>query len=149
MVKNIYLLILFVAISFNASAQNYLLGNSKDGIEELYIMSITTNKAKSTIMVFDRVKPVEGRLQDFRKNALRSVDKEKVEIPELDKLAYYRRKMQYSCAARKYRIMECTYYDIGGKVLQKAEYDDEHTLWLPIPGGTLIEAEFQKGCNRK
>jgi hypothetical protein len=145
--RKFILLYVFCLSSFASFAQNYLLGRSKDGVEELYIMSVTTSRMTESIVVFDRVKPVSGKLSEFRHNAKMDADKE-VDTKDFEKLGYFRRKIQYSCQARKYRIMECTYYELGGKVLEKVTFDEDERQWSVLPKGSLIEAEFKKVCKK-
>lgn len=128
-------------------AQNYYLKTSADGIEELYIMSVTSNRVNNSLIVFDRLKPADGKLPEFRKNAKNTADKE-TDTEGFEKMGYYRRKVQYNCKARKYRIMEVTYYEISGKEIDKTEFNEEERAWLPLPKGSLIEAEFIKVCNK-
>ncbi len=142
------LVLLFVALLYSHSifAQNYFVGTSADGVEEMYIMSVTSNKKTKSIVVFDRIKPVEGKLAEFRKSALKVVDKE-TNTKNFDKLGYYRRKVQFNCKLQAYRVMECTYYDMGGKVLATEEFDEEETKWKRVPKGSMLEAEFGKVCS--
>jgi hypothetical protein len=144
--NKILLLSLFLLLFTKVDAQNYYLKTSADGIEELYIMSVTSNRINNSITVFDRLKPVDGKLPDFRKNAKNNADKE-TDTESFEKLDYYRRKVQLSCKARKYRIMEITYYDMNGKEMEKTEFSEEERAWLSLPKGSLIEAEFIKVCN--
>lgn len=134
-------------ISFLSTGQNYYLGTSPDGIEELYIMSVTSNMTTKSKVVFDRVKPADGKLAEFRHLAKAHADKE-IDKDKLDKLGYYRRKLQYSCYAKKYRVMEVTYYEMGGKVLDKVEYDEDDAAWLVLPKGSLVEGTFKKICTK-
>ena len=145
--NKILLLSLFLLLFTKVDAQNYYLKTSADGIEELYIMSVTSNRINNSITVFDRLKPVDGKLPDFRKNAKNNADKE-TDTESFEKLGYYRRKVQLSCKARKYRIMEITYYDMNGKEMEKTEFSEEERAWLSLPKGSLIEAEFIKVCNK-
>lgn len=131
--------------SFLSFGQNYFLGTSPDGVEELYIMSVTSSRTTRSKVVFDRLKPADGKLSDFRHQAKMHADKD-VNKDKLDKLGYYRRQVQYSCEAKKYRVMEITYYDIGGKVLDKIEYDEDDAQWLVLPKGSLVEATLKKIC---
>lgn len=143
--KKIIFLYLFLAISISSFAQNYYLGKSGDGIEELYILSVTSNMTTRSVVVFDRIAPAQGKLREFRHKIIKNADK-KTNTKKFDKLGYYRRKVQFSCRAKKYRIMEATYYEIGGKVLDKVEYDEEKTPWRKLPKGSLTEAECIKAC---
>jgi hypothetical protein len=145
--NKIIFLSLFLLFSDKVDAQNYYLKTSADGIEELYIMSVTSNRVNNSLTVFDRLKPADGKLPDFRKNAKSTADKE-TDTEGFEKLGYYRRKVQYSCKARKYRIMEITYYDMSGKEMEKTEFSEEERAWLPLPKGSLIEAEYIKVCNK-
>ena len=90
-------------ISILSIGQNYYLGTSADGVEELYIMSVTANMTTKSKVVFDRLKPADGKLAEFRHQAKMHADKE-VDKDKLDKLGYYRRKVQYSCYAKKYDL---------------------------------------------
>ena len=144
-VRHILFLYLLSVIAFNAAGQNYFLTTSKDGVEEVYIMSVTSNRTNNTMVVFDRVKPAEGKLQDFRHNVAKVVDKDKMDI---DKLGYYRRKIQYSCADKTYRIMETTYYELTGKEIDKIENKEKDTEWRKIYPGSIIDVEFKKICKK-
>lgn len=146
--KQIAILCLGVALSLSASAQNYFLATSKDGVEEVYIMSVTSNRSNSSIVVFDRVKPANGKLQDFRHNVVKFVDKDQVDVDKLENLGYYRRKIQYNCTDKTYRIMEITYNELTGKELGKAEYKEKDTPWRKVYTGSLIDVEFQKVCKK-
>lgn len=143
--KRYYLFYLFLCLAFSATAQNYYVGKSADGIEEMFIQSVTSNRSNNSLVVFDRLKPIEGKLGDFRHNA-KSLADENVNTKNFDKLGYYRRKVQFSCSAKKYRVMECTYYEVGGKELDVVEFDPKETQWLPIPKGSLEEIELKKIC---
>ncbi len=146
--KRIATLCLLGAISFNSHAQNYFLATSKDGVEEVYIMSVTSNRSTNSIVVLDRVKPANGKLQDFRHNVAKTVDKDQVDADKLETLGYYRRKIQYNCKDKTYRIMEITYNELTGKELAKAEYDEKETQWRKVYTGSLIDVEFQKVCKK-
>lgn len=143
--KKVFFTSVFMLVSALSFGQNYFLGTSADGVEELYIMSVTSNMTTKSKVVFDRIKPVDGKLSEFRHQAKRNADKD-IDADKLDKLGYYRRKLQYSCKAKKYRVMEITYHEMNGKVLDKKEYDEEDTQWSVLPKGSLIEAEFKKIC---
>ncbi|MCF8450247.1 MAG: hypothetical protein K9G49_10295 [Taibaiella sp.] len=145
--KKYLLSFIFILSVSSLNAQNYFLATSADGVEELYIMSVTSNRTTQSITVFDRVKPVEGKLPEFRHNAKKDADKE-TDTKNFDKLGYYRRKIQYSCHAKKYRIMEVTYNELGGKVIEKVEYNEEDRQWSLLLKGSLIEAEFNKVCKK-
>ncbi len=145
--KRILFLYLFVGASLTSFGQNYFLGKSADGVDELYIMSVTSNRTNNTLTVFDRVKPVEGKLPDFRHKIKKEADKN-TNTEDFDKVGYYRRKIQYSCYAKKYRIMEVSYYDMNGKVLEKVENEEKETEWSVLPKGSLVEMEFKKVCNK-
>ena len=138
----------FLAVSISATAQNYFLTTSRDGVEEVYIMSVTSNRSSTSLVVFDRIKPAEGKLQDFRHNVAKTADKTQVDIDKLDKVGYYRRKIQYNCANKSYRIMEITYNELSGKELGKAEYDEKETEWRKVFPGSIIDVEFQKVCKK-
>ena len=51
-----------------SSAQEVHLGTSKDKIDEFYIMSVKYHKKENTVEVWDRIKPADGKLPDYRKN---------------------------------------------------------------------------------
>jgi hypothetical protein len=145
--KNILFILAAIVCSNVSFGQNYYLATSADGIEELYIMSVTSNRSTNSLVVFDRLKPADGKLPEFRHNAKKTADKETA-TEDFEKLGYYRRKVQYSCQAKKYRIMEITYYELNGKVIEKTEFDEDDRAWSTIPKGSLIEAEFKKVCNK-
>jgi len=136
--------LIFFAVS-SVSAQNYYVGKSADGIEEMFIQSVTSNRSSNSLVVFDRLKPVEGKLADFRHSAKSQADRS-VKTKNFDKLGYYRRKVQFSCSAKKFRVMECSYYEVGGKEIDAIEFDSKETQWLPIPKGSLEEIELKKIC---
>ncbi|GAA4468112.1 hypothetical protein GCM10023093_25130 [Nemorincola caseinilytica] len=144
--KRILLLLLLALSSAFAYAQNYNLGKSKDGIDDLYIMSVTTSKATKTVTVIDRIKPVQGRLEDFREKAKNEAPKE-VDKNELSKLSFYKRKVQFNQPAKAYRVLEYSYFDLSGKLIQKVEIDEEDAKWLRLPKESLLEAEFNKVAN--
>ena len=143
--KKIFFFYAFLTASFTSNAQNYFAGTSPDGVEELYIMSVTANRTTNSMTVFDRIKPVEGKLPEFRHKLAKNKDKE-TETEDFSKVGYIRRKVQISCYAKKYRIMECTYYEIAGKVIEKVEYSEDDTPWSVLPKGSLVETEFKKVC---
>lgn len=142
MKRILFLSLLTLSATF-ANAQNYNLGKSKDGIDDLYIMSVTTSKATQSVTVIDRVKPVQGRLDDFREKAKNEAPKE-VDKSELSKLSYYKRKVQFNQPSKAYRILEYSYYDLGGKLIQKVEIDEDDAKWQRLPKESLLEAEFNK-----
>ena len=143
--KRYFLFYLLICSVFTATAQNYYVGKSPDGVEEMFIQSVTSNRSTNSLVVFDRLKPVEGRLGDFRHNAKTMADGS-VKTKNFDKLGFYRRKVQFSCSAKKYRVMECTYFEVGGKEIDAIEFDSKETQWLPIPKGSLEEIELKKIC---
>jgi hypothetical protein len=131
--------------SLHSAAQNYFLGSSKDGIYEYYILNATVDRKQKVTEVFSRIKPAEGRLADFRQKEIESRQKENESIEGFDKLGYYRRKIQYDCKGRKFRVVEVIYYDLKGKIITSVERDDK-TKWEVIPVGTMRELEFKKVC---
>ncbi len=146
--KKLLFLYLVLSASFASIAQNYYLGKSADGIEELIILSVTSNRSTTSLVVFDKISAVHGKLDEFRSKAIKNADKY-TNTKKFDKLGYYRRKIQISCRAKKYRVMEATYYEIGGKEIEKVEYKPEETSWKLLPKGSLTEAELHKICKRR
>ncbi|MES2702375.1 MAG: surface-adhesin E family protein [Bacteroidota bacterium] len=144
--KKLVFFYLLTICSLSSYAQNYFLGTSKDGIYEYYILNATVDRKMGVTEVFSRIKPVEGKLPEFRKLEIEARAKEKGSTDGFEKLGYIRRKIQYSCKAKKYRIVEIIYYELNGKVIDKEERDDK-VKWEPIPGGSMRELEYKKICN--
>lgn len=141
--KRVLIFGLFLVAPFIGKAQNFFLGKTDDGIEELYIMSVTNSPSTNTSTVVDRLKPVEGRLSDFREKAINTATKN-VSRDDIKQVAYLKRKIQFHSKSKKYRILEISYFENGGKVVEKAKFDDETTPWLDIKAGTITEAEYKK-----
>jgi hypothetical protein len=148
MIKNVILSSVLLLVAHTTFAQNYFLTTSRDGIEEVYIMSVTSNRSTGSLVVFDRIKPAEGKLQEFRHNIVANLGKTKVNVDNFDKLGYYRRKVQYRCSDKTYRIMEITYSDLNGKELNKLVFKESETQWQKIYPGTVVEMEFNKVCKK-
>jgi hypothetical protein len=138
---------LFVASSYGVQAQNYHLGTSKDGVYDYHILSVTVSKNSSVKEVHTRVKPGDGKLVDFRAAETETARKMGISTDGFDKLMYLRRKVEYHCKAKKYRIMECIYYDMKGKEITSYEGNSEKTKWEVVPAGTMREVEFNKICS--
>ncbi len=136
-----YLVLLLLPTLVNA--QNYKLGRSDDGIEEWYIMSVTNSPSTQTMTAVDRLKPLLGKLDDFREkfkaSAPRTVNKK-----ELDKLAFCKRKVQFSTKRKAYRILEISYYKTGGEQIDKVKFDEDETKWHAVPANTILDAEYKK-----
>jgi hypothetical protein len=145
--KQIFFYLLLSFSAMQAGAQNYFLGTSADGIYEYYILNATVDRKEHVTEVFSRIKPVEGRLADFRQKEIEARQKENESTEGFDKLGYYRRKIQYNCTARKFRVVEVVYYDLKGKIITTTERDDK-TKWEIIPAGTMREKEFKKVCSK-
>jgi hypothetical protein len=106
-------------------------------------MSVTSNPSAHTMIANDRVKPMPGKLQDFREQARSNADK-KVDAKGLEKLGFYKRKVQFSTTQMAYRILEIAYYELNGKEIEKATFDEETIKWHRIPAESLLEAEYHK-----
>lgn len=135
---------LFVS-SLSAHGQNYFIGTSADGVYEYYILNATVDRKQNVIEVFSRIKPAEGKLAEFREKEIESRKKESESTDGFDKLGYYRRKVQYNCAGRKFRVVEIVYYDLKGKIIETTDRNDK-AKWEIIPAGTMREVEFKKVC---
>jgi hypothetical protein len=146
MKKKLLLLLLVGSCATTCFAQNYFLGTSADGVYEYYILNATVDQKKGVTEVFSRIKPVEGKMPQFREQEIQARTKQNLSTEGFDKLAYYRRKIQYSCKSQKCRIVEVTYYDAKGKEIDKEDRNDK-TRWDAIPAGTMREMEFKRVCN--
>lgn len=145
--KRILLATLFASVLNGTSfGQNFFLGTSGDGVSEYYILNATVDSRMGVTEVFSRIKPVEGKLPEFREQETKNRQRANLSTEGFDKLAYYRRKIQYSCKAKKFRIVEVIYYDAKGKEIDKEERNDK-TRWEAIPAGSMREIEFKKVCN--
>lgn len=139
--KRFLLFISLAVVPMFSQAQNYSVGKSKDGLEELFIKNVV--KSSDGCTVSDRLKPLEGKLADFREKAKKEAPKD-AEKNSLNKLAYYTRKVKFNTKARAYKVLEYVYFDISGKQLQKVEIDEDDAKWFRVPAGSLLEAEFNK-----
>lgn len=136
--------LLFSALAllpFISDAQNYSVGKSKDGLEELFIKNVV--KTSDGCIVSDRLKPLEGKLAEFREKAKKEAPKN-VDKDDLNKLSYYTRKVKFNKKAQAYKVLEYAYFDIGGKEIRKVEIDEDDAKWFKIPAESLLEAEFKK-----
>lgn len=106
-------------------------------------MSVTHSPSTNTSTVVDRLKPVEGRLTDFREKATATAAKG-VKKDDIKQVSFVKRKVQFHNKAKKYRILEINYFETGGKLVEKAKFDEEETPWMNITAGTIVEAEFKK-----
>ena len=146
LMKRIILLSLLLACTFNAICQDVFIGNSKDEISSYYIMSIT-HKRDNISEVFERVRPMDGKLPAFRKQLTEDRQKQKLGIDGFEKVAYYRRKIQYDCHRKAYRVREANYYDIAGHEIKTDDPDpEENAKWWAVPAATMREVEFVKAC---
>ena len=109
-------------------------------------MSIT-HKA-GVAEVFERVRPIDGKLAIFRKQIIESREKEKLSTDGFDKVGYYRRRMEYNCASKAYRVREAIYYDLYGKEIKTNDPDhtNDEPKWYVVPASTMREVEFIKAC---
>lgn len=137
---------LVLASATSSFAQDFFLGTSKDKVTEYYIISVSANRKTHVMEAFDRIKPAAGQLATFRQQVIEARQKDKLSTDGFEKLGYYRRKIQYSCKDRKYRQMECIYYDMAGKVIEETE-PDEKLLWDAVPAGSIRDIEFKKVCS--
>ena len=143
--KTFSCLFLALCISLISTAQEVHLGTSRDKIDEFYIMSVKYNKKDNTVEVWDRIKPADGQLPNYRKKVIAQRQKDKASIEGFDKIGYYKRRIEYNCKNRTYRVMECIYYDLYGKVLDSTDVD-ESTKWEAVPLSTIRDDEFKKVC---
>jgi len=143
--KSLIYLFTFLFISLAVTAQEVHLGTSKDKIDEFYIMSVKYNKKTNTVEVWDRIKPAEGQLANYRKKVMELRKQEKASTEGFEKIGFYKRRIEYNCKNRTYRVMECVYYDLYGKILDSTDAD-ETTKWEKIPLSTIRDDEFKQVC---
>ena len=144
--KSLLILLTFTACSFHAVCQEVFIGATKDKVTDYYIMSIKRNSS-GEMDVFERVKPADGQLPEFLKQVIAQRTREKQDIDGFEKLGYYRRRIQYSCESKLFRLRECTYYDIYGKEITSVDPEQSEAVrWEPIPRSTMREVEFNKTC---
>lgn len=139
--KRILLFMAVVAFPLISQAQNYSVGKSKDGLEEMFIKNVV--KTSDGCIVSDRLKPLEGKLAEFREKAKKEAPKS-VDKDDLNKLSYYTRRVKFNTKAKAYKVLEYTYYDVSGKEIHKVEIDEEDAKWFKVPAESLLEAEFKK-----
>ncbi len=145
-VKSLVILLAVTFCSFQAICQEVFLGATKDKVTSYYIMSIKRN-SNGAVDVFERVKPADGQLQVFRQQVIALRKREKMDIDGFEKLGYYRRRIQYSCGGKLFRLRECTYYDIYGKEISSVDPEQSEAVrWEPVPPSTMRELEFNKAC---
>ncbi len=145
--KSLLILLFFIACSLQALCQgDVFIGATKDKVTNFYIMSIRRDH-NGSMDVFERVKPSDGMLQAFRKQVIEQRTKEKLDVDGFEKLGYYRRRIQYNCKGKTYRVRECNYYDINGKEISTSDPDpSEKAKWEFVPPSTMREVEFNKAC---
>jgi len=109
-------------------------------------MSIRRN-SNGAMDVFERVKPADGQLPEFRKQVMAQRTREKLDVDGFEKLGYYRRRIQYDCKGKLFRLRECTYYDIYGKEITAIDPEQSEAVrWSAVPPSTMREVEFNKAC---
>ncbi len=145
--KQFILFSLLLGCTFTALCQDDFLGPSKDLVSNYYIMSIT-HKRGGISEVFEQVRPADGKLQVFRKQINEERAKIKLDTAGFEKVGYYRRRIQYDCTRKAYRVREATYYDIYGHEISTNDPDDENAKWWAIPAATMREVEFKKACGK-
>ncbi len=144
--KSLMILITFASCSVRTIGQEVFIGATKDKVTGYYIMSIKHNSS-GVMDVFERVKPVDGQLPAFRKQVMAQRTHEKLDIDGFEKLGYYRRRIQYSCEGKLFRLRECTYYDIYGHEITTVDPEQSEAVrWEPVPSSTMREIEFKKAC---
>lgn len=144
--KKVLLSSLFASFfSFSFAQTQYHLGVSGDGISDYTILNMVVDPKMGVTEVFSRIKPVEGKMPEFREQETKNRQRLNLNTEGFDKLAYYRRKIQYSCKARKFRIIEVTYFDTKGKEIDKEE--NSKAKWEAVPAGSMREMEFKKVCD--
>ena len=138
--KSIITISLSLAIACNCNAQDTFLGVGNDRCSEFHIVSVTRQPG-GLIEVFERIKPVEGKLADFRQQIINTRQARKLDVDGFEAVGYYRRKLRYDCYTREYCVMEVAYYDLYGN---KIAEDPTRGLaqWFPVPEATMREKEF-------
>jgi hypothetical protein len=124
--------------------QEELLGTSKDQISNYYLMSIT-HKKDGLSEVFERVKPLDGKLAIFRKQIIEDRQRQKLSTDGFEKVGYYRRRMMYDCKRKDYCTLEATYYDLYGHEI-KTDDPEPDKKWYKVPAATMREVELGKAC---
>lgn len=137
---------LILAGSLTANAQNYHLGKSKDGVYDYHILNVTVEKGSNIVETHTRVRPGDGKLVDYRKAETETAAAMGIKTAGFEKLGYLRRKVEYNCKNRRYRIKEAIYYDMNGKEIVTYEMKED-AKWEAIPAGTMREVEWQKVCH--
>jgi hypothetical protein len=144
--KKILLSALFASFFSTAFTQTqYHLGTSADGVYDYTILNAVVDPKMNVTEVFSRIKPVEGKMPEFREMETKARQRLNLSTEGFEKLAYYRRKIQYSCKAKKFRIVEVTYYDTKGREIDKEE--NTKAKWEAVPAGSMREMEFKKVCD--
>lgn len=137
---------LFTAFTLTANAQNYHLGKSQDGVYDYHILNVTVERGSNIVETLTRVRPGDGKLVDFRTAETETAAKMGIKTAGFDKLGYLRRKVQYNCKNKRYRIKEAIYYNMNGKEIVTYEMKED-AKWEAIPAGTMREVEWQKVCH--
>ena len=144
--KSLLILLTFTACSLHAVCQDVFIVATKDKVTDYYVMSIKRNRS-GVMDVFERVTPAHGQLQVFRRQVIEQRKREKQDIDGFEKPGYYRRRIQYSCESKLFRLRECTYYDIYGKEITAVDPEQSEAIrWEPIPPSTMRGVEFNKAC---
>lgn len=145
-IRQLISLLLLLACSYNGMCQDIFLGTSKDKVTNFYIISITHKGVLTE--VFERVRPVDGKLKIFRKQVTDLREKENLSTDGFDKLGYYRRRIVFNCKMKLYQVREAVYYDLYGNEIKTNDPppDADKTQWYTIPASTMREEEFIKAC---
>ena len=145
-IKQVVFLILFLSYCCTGISQDVFLGTSKDNISNYYLMTITHKKG-GVSEVFERIRPLDGKLPVFRQQIIQTRQREKLSTDGFEKIGYYRRRIQYDCKTRSYWIREATYYDLNGREIKTNDPDpSEDPAWQLVPAATMRELEFNKAC---
>jgi len=138
--KSIISISLSLAVSFSCAAQDTFLGIGNDRCSEFHIVSVS-RRPGGLIEVFERIKPVDGKLPDFRLQIINTRQGRNLSTEGFENVGYYRRKLRYDCYTREYCVMEVAYYDLYGN---KIAEDPTRGLaqWFPVPEATMREKEF-------
>jgi hypothetical protein len=143
--KSLLVSLLLLLNARSAMAQEVHLGTSKDKVDEFFIMSRKYHKKENTVEVWDRIKPAEGQLANYRKKVIAQRQKDKATTDGFDKIGYYKRRIEYNCKNKTYRVMECVYYDLYGKELDATDAKED-TKWEAVPLSTIRDDEFRQVC---
>jgi len=142
--KSIISISLSLAIACNCAGQSKFLGICTDKCTELHVLSVTRAPG-GLIEVFERIKPRDGKLQDFREQVVASRKKLNLDADGFESLGYYRRKIRFDCYTQQYCVMEATYYDLYGNEIA-SDHPRGLVQWFKMPASTMREREYLGAC---